>query len=126
MNKSKIQTDKAPQAIGPYSQAIKCGNLLFISGQIPLSPLDQQMVGGGIAAQTEQVFQNLAAICKASGGSLDQLVKVNIFLTDLGHFADVNTIMAKYCNEPYPARAAMQVSALPKGAQVEIEAVMAL
>ena len=126
MQKSVIQTDTAPQAVGPYSQAVRAGDLLFISGQIPLDPKDQQMVSGGIVEQIEQVFQNLSAVCVASGGSLDQLIKVNVYLTDLGHFAEVNTVMAKYCHEPYPARAAVQVSALPKGAQVEIEAVMAL
>ena len=126
MQKLIIQTDAAPQAVGPYSQAVRAGNLLFISGQIPLDPKDQQMITGGIVEQIEQVFQNLSAVCVAGGGSLDQLIKVNVYLTDLGHFADVNTIMAKYCREPYPARAAVQVSALPKGAQVEIEAVMAL
>ena len=126
MQKSIIQTDTAPQAVGPYSQAVRAGDLLFISGQIPLDPKDQQMVSGGIVEQIEQVFKNLSAVCVAGGGSLDQLIKVNVYLTDLGHFAEVNTIMAKYCREPYPARAAVQVSALPKGAQVEIEAVMAL
>ena len=126
MQKSTIQTDTAPQAVGPYSQAVRSGDLLFISGQIPLDPKDQQMVSGGIVEQIEQVFQNLSAVCVAGGGSLDQLVKVNVYLTDLGHFGEVNKIMAKYCREPYPARAVVQVSALPKGAQVEIEAIMAL
>ena len=126
MQKLVIQTDTAPQAVGPYSQAVRAGDLLFISGQIPLDPQDQQMVAGGIVEQIEQVFKNLSAVCVAGGGSLDQLVKVNVYLTDLSHFGEVNTIMAKYCREPYPARAAVQVSALPKGAQVEIEAVMAL
>ena len=126
MNKTQIETNSAPQAVGPYSQAIKCGNLLFVSGQIPLSPQDQQMVAGGISEQIEQVFQNLAAVCAAAGGSLAQAVKLNVYLTDLAHFAEVNKIMATYCSEPYPARALVQVSALPKGAQVEIEAVVAL
>ena len=126
MNKTKIETNSAPQAVGPYSQAIKCGGLLFVSGQIPLSPQDQQMVAGGISEQIEQVFQNLAAVCAAAGGSLAQAVKLNVYLTDLAHFAEVNKIMATHCSEPYPARALVQVSALPKGAQVEIEAVVAL
>ena len=125
MNKSIVQTDKAPQAIGPYSQAVRCGDLLFISGQIPLDPATQEVVQGDIQAQIEQVFQNLQAICVAAGGSMAQLVKVNIYLIDLADFALVNETMTRYCPEPYPARAAVQVSALPKGVQVEAEAIMA-
>ena len=125
MNKSIVQTDKAPQAIGPYSQAVRCGDLLFISGQIPLDPATQEVVQGDIQAQIEQAFQNLQAICVAAGGSMAQLVKVNIYLIDLADFALVNETMTRYCPKPYPARAAVQVSALPKGVQVEAEAIMA-
>ncbi|RMH48395.1 MAG: RidA family protein [Gammaproteobacteria bacterium] len=126
MTKSVLHTDKAPAAIGTYSQAVAVGDLMFISGQIPLDPVTMEMVSDDFAEQTHRVFKNLAAICEAAGHSLNQLVKVNIYLTDLTNFATVNEIMAQYFEAPYPARAAVEVSALPKGAQIEIEGVLSL
>ena len=120
----KIHTDSAPAAIGPYSQATKVGNIVYLSGQIPLNPETMEVVDGGIAAQTHQVFANLTAVTKAAGGGLQNLAKLTIFLTDLSDFAVVNSIMAEYFAEPYPARATIEVSALPKGVAVEIEAIM--
>ncbi len=122
----KIHSDSAPKAIGPYSQATKVGNLVFLSGQIPLDPETMEVVSGGIAAQTHQVFANLTAVTNAAGGSLKNLAKLTIFLTDLNDFAAVNAIMAEYFEQPYPARATIEVSALPKGVAVEIEAVMVI
>lgn len=122
----KIHTDAAPAAIGPYSQAAKVGNTVFLSGQIPLDPETMEVVDGGIEGQTHQVFANLIAVTKAAGGGLENLAKLTIFLTDLNDFAVVNKIMATYFSEPYPARATIEVSALPKGVAVEIEAIMAL
>jgi len=124
MSKTIIATPKAPAAIGTYSQAVKVGNTVWLSGQIPLVPETMQMVEGGIEAQIEQVFKNLAAVCEAAGGSLQDVVKFNVFLTDLGDFPKVNEVMARHVVEPYPARAAVGVSALPRGAAVEIEATM--
>ncbi|MCP5208273.1 MAG: RidA family protein [Hahellaceae bacterium] len=123
-NKSIIQTDAAPKAIGTYSQAVKVGNTVYLSGQIPLVPETMEMVQGDIATQITQVFENLKAVCEASGGSLQSIVKLNIFLTDLGNFATVNEVMASYFQAPYPARAAVGVKELPKGAQVEMDAIM--
>lgn len=125
-NKSIIQTENAPKAIGPYSQAVKAGDTVYISGQIPLDPVTMEVVGGDFAAKTRQVFDNLKAVCKAAGGELKDVVKVNIYVTDLANFGTVNEIMATYFPEPYPARAAVQVSALPKDVPVEVEAVMVL
>lgn len=125
-NRAVIATQAAPAAIGPYSQAIKVGNTVWISGQIPLDPETMTVVEGGIEAQTERVFQNLAAVADAAGGSLNDAVKINISLTDLGDFGVVNEIMTRYFDEPYPARACVQVAALPKGVSVEIEAILAL
>ncbi len=125
-NKEPIQTSDAPAAIGPYSQAIKSGAFVFLSGQIPLDPEFMELVGSGIEEQTQQVFKNLSAVADAAGGSLDDIVKLTIYLTDLGLFATVNSIMAEHFAEPYPARATLEVSALPKGAIVEIEAVMSV
>jgi reactive intermediate/imine deaminase len=122
----KIYTEAAPAAIGPYSQAVKVGNTVFLSGQIPLVPETMEIVEGGIEEQTHQVFANLIAVTKAAGGGLENLAKLTIFLTDLNDFAVVNKIMATYFSEPYPARATIEVSALPKGVTVEIEAIMAL
>ena len=119
-----IATDGAPAAIGTYSQAVKAGETVYLSGQIPLSPTSMALVSEDFRAQAVQVFENLAAVCRASGGSLDHCVKLNIYLTDLGHFATVNEVMAEFISEPYPARAAIEVSALPKGAQIEIDAIM--
>ncbi len=123
-NRSVIKTDQAPAAIGPYSQAIKAGSTVYLSGQIPLDPATMELVGGGMDAQVRRVFDNLAAVCEAAGGSLRDIVKLNIFLTDLSHFNLVNEIMKAYFQEPYPARAAIGVAALPKGAEVEMDAVM--
>ncbi|MFT6269473.1 MAG: reactive intermediate/imine deaminase [Alphaproteobacteria bacterium] len=126
MSKSVIQTSKAPAAIGTYSQAVKAGNTVYLSGQIPLVPSTMEMVSEDFEAQAVQVFENMKAVVTAAGGTTSHLVKVNIFLTDLGQFAKVNEVMARYFDEPYPARAAVQVSALPKGSQIEIDAVMVL
>ena len=125
MSKTIIHTDKAPQAIGTYSQAVKHGGLVFISGQIPLNPESMEMVDGGIEDQIRRVFDNLSAVCTAAGGTLDDIVKLTIFLTDLGCFPQVNTIMGQYFTAPYPARAAVEVSALPKGVDVEMDAILA-
>ena len=125
-NKTIISTDQAPAAIGPYSQAVKTGNMVFMSGQIPLIPETMEMIEGGITEQSQQVFKNLSAVAAAAGGSLNDAVKVNISLTDLGDFAAVNEVMASVFNEPYPARACVQVAALPRGAMVEIEVILAL
>ena len=124
MSKQTIHTDKAPQAIGTYSQAVKHQGLVFISGQIPLDPGNMEVVTGGIEAQIRQVFDNLSAICTAADGSLDDIVKLTIFLTDLGAFPQVNEIMGQYFSEPYPARAAVEVSALPKNVDVEMDAIL--
>ncbi len=124
MSKNIISTDQAPQAIGTYSQAVKHQGLVFISGQIPLDPSSMEVVTGGIEAQIRQVFDNLSAVCAAAGGSLDDIVKLGVFLTDLGDFPQVNTIMGQYFTEPYPARAAVEVSALPKGVNVEMDAIL--
>jgi reactive intermediate/imine deaminase len=125
-NKATIQTEKAPAAIGTYSQAIKVNNTVYLSGQIPLDPVTMQMVEGDMRAQVVRVFDNLAAVCEASGGSLKDIVKLNIFLTDLVHFALVNEVMATYFMQPYPARAAVGVASLPRGAQVEMDGVMVI
>ncbi len=121
-----IATPDAPAAIGPYSQAVRVGNTVYLSGQIPLDPNTMQMVEGDIEAQAARVFDNLAAVAKAAGGGLDDAVKVNISLTDLGDFARVNEVMKQYFREPYPARACVQVAALPRGAQIEVEVILAL
>lgn len=123
MNKQVITSDQAPAAIGTYSQAIKVGNTVYLSGQIPLDPATMEVVEG-IEAQICQVFDNLSAVATAAGGSLQDIVKLNIFLTDLGHFALVNEVMARYFKQPYPARAAIGVAALPKGVPVEMDGVM--
>jgi reactive intermediate/imine deaminase len=125
MTRQIIHTDAAPKAIGTYSQAVRCGDIVYFAGQIGLDPASMQLVEG-IDAQIHRVFQNLQAVAAAAGGSLDDFSKVNIFLTDLGHFAKVNEIMATYFREPYPARAAVGVASLPRGAQVEIDGVMHL
>jgi reactive intermediate/imine deaminase len=126
MSRQTIHTSNAPQAIGPYSQAIRAGDTVYLSGQIPLVPATMQMVTGDIEAEVRQVFENLKAVAAAAGGSLANAVKVNVFLTDLGHFAKVNEIMASYCSQPFPARAAVGVAQLPRGARVEIECVLYL
>ncbi len=124
-NKHIIQTEGAPQAIGTYSQAVKVGSTVYLSGQIGLDPVSMQLVDG-IENQVHRVFQNLKAVAEASGGSLADIVKLNVFLTDLSHFALVNTIMAEYFSQPYPARAAVGVASLPKGALVEADGVIEL
>jgi reactive intermediate/imine deaminase len=124
MNKSIVQTDKAPEAIGTYSQATKVGDTVYLSGQIPLVPETMQLVEGDISKQIERVFENLNAVCEAAGGGLNDIVKLNIFLSDLSNFAIVNEIMARYFDKPYPARAAIGVASLPKDAQVEMDGIM--
>lgn len=124
MSKKIIHTDQAPQAIGTYSQAVRHQGLVFISGQIPLDPQSMELVEGGIEAQIRQVFENLSALCTAAGGSLDDIVKLTIFLTDMGDFPQVNTIMEQFFTAPYPARAAVGVAALPKGVDVEMDAIL--
>ena len=124
MSKNIISTDKAPQAIGTYSQAVKHQGLVFISGQIPLDPASMEVVEGGIEAQIRRVFDNLSAVCAAAGGSLDDIVKLGVFLTNMNDFPQVNSIMGQYFTEPYPARAAVEVSALPKGVNVEMDAIL--
>jgi reactive intermediate/imine deaminase len=125
-NKAIIATEAAPAAIGPYSQAVKVGTTVWISGQIPLDPETMVVVEGDISAQAEQVFKNLSAIAEAAGGSLNHSVKINISLTDLGDFDAVNTVMKSFFAEPYPARACVQVAALPKGVAIEVEAILAV
>lgn len=125
-NKAIVQTQRAPTAIGTYSQAIKVNNTVYLSGQIPLVPESMTMVDGGVEAQIQQVFKNLAAVCEAAGGTLADIVKLNVFLTDLRHFATVNEIMALYFSAPYPARAAIGVSALPRDALVEMDGIMVI
>ncbi len=123
-NRAIISTPNAPAAIGPYSQAVKVGNTVWISGQIPLIPETMELVEGGIEAQAAQVFKNLTAIAEAAGGSLNNAVKLNISLTDMGDFAAVNEVMTQYLSEPYPARATVQVAGLPKGVAIEVEAII--
>ncbi len=126
MSREIIRTDQAPQAIGTYSQAVKCGNTVYMSGQIPLIPESMELVDGPIEAQIRRVFDNLQAVANAAGGSLADVAKLNVFLIDLGDFATVNQVMAEYFTEPYPARAAIGVAALPKDAAVEMDAVLEL
>ena len=124
MSKTTIHTDKAPQAIGTYSQAVNHQGTVFISGQIPLDPETMEIVTGGIDAQIHRVFKNLSAICTAAGGSLDDIVKLTVFLTDMVNFPQVNAIMEQYFTAPYPARAAIGVAALPKDSEVEMDAIL--
>ncbi|MDD3764159.1 MAG: RidA family protein [Nevskiales bacterium] len=126
MTRQIIQTDAAPAAIGTYSQAVKCGQTVYLSGQIPLDPKTMELVNDSIEAEIHQVFRNLSAVIEAAGGRMSQLAKLNVFLTDLQHFPKVNEIMAEYFEVPYPARAAIGVAALPKGARVEADAVLVL
>ncbi len=126
MSKAAIHTDNAPAAIGTYSQAIDVNGLVFLSGQIPLDPATMEVVDGDFEARARQVFDNLAAVAEAAGGSLDDVVKLTVFLTDLGNFATVNAVMESYFNEPFPARAAVGVASLPKGVDVEADAILAL
>ncbi|WP_440877148.1 RidA family protein [Thalassotalea sp. PLHSN55] len=124
--KSIISTENAPSAIGTYSQAVKVKNTVYLSGQIPLVPATMEVVEGGFAEQANQVFKNLSAVCEAAGGDINDMVKVNIFLTDLSNFATVNDVMSQYFSEPYPARAAIEISKLPKDVAIEIDGVMEL
>ena len=124
--KEIINTDKAPKAIGTYSQAVKVGKTVYLSGQIPLVPETMEMIEGTFEDNVRRVFDNLTAVCEAAGGTLQDIAKLNIFLTDLGNFAKVNAIMAEYFEQPYPARAAVQISALPKDAEVEMDGVLEL
>jgi len=126
MSKQTIYTDSAPAAIGIYSQAVRVGNTIWVSGQIPLDPASGELVKGDMEAQVRRVFENLKAIVAAAGASFDDVVKATVFLIDLSHFALVNKVMAEYFREPYPARAAVGVSSLPRGAQIEVECIVAL
>ncbi|MEY2168627.1 MULTISPECIES: RidA family protein [unclassified Rhodanobacter] len=126
MSRQIIATTEAPAAIGPYSQAVRAGDTVYFSGQIPLDPATGNVVEGDITAQTRRVFDNLVAVAQAAGGSLAQFVRVGIYVTDLANFAAVNAVMAEYFQAPYPARATIEVSALPKGVQVEVDAIMVL
>ena len=126
MSRSIISTEQAPAAIGPYSQAVRAGNTVYFSGQIPLDPATGALVDGDIATHTRRVFDNLKAVAAAAGGSLDKIVRVGIYVTDLGHFAAVNAVMAEYFQAPFPARSTVEVAGLPKGAEVEVDAVMVL
>lgn len=123
-NKSIIHSDNAPAAIGTYSQAVKVGNTVYLSGQIPLIPETMELVEGGFAEQAEQMFKNLSAVCEAAGGSLQNIVKLNIYLIDLDNFPIINEVMSKHFKEPYPARAAIGISQLPKGSLVEADGIM--
>ncbi|MGC3980205.1 MAG: Rid family detoxifying hydrolase [Steroidobacteraceae bacterium] len=124
MNREVIQTSAAPKAIGPYSQAIRVGDLVFISGQIAFDPLTMELVNNDIESEIRQIFENLEAIARAADGSLAKACKLNVYLTDLGHLAKVNEVIMKYCSEPYAARTSIGVSALPRGARVEIEVIL--
>jgi reactive intermediate/imine deaminase len=126
MSRQSIHTERAPQAIGPYSQAIRAGDTVYLSGQVPFDPATMQLVTGDIEVQARRVFENLKAVAEAAGGSLAQAVKFTIFLTDLTHFAKVNDVMTQYCSKPYAARSTIGVAQLPRGAQIEIECVLHL
>lgn len=126
MPRHALSTDRAPAAIGPYSQAVRSGGHVFLSGQIPLDPASGELVTGDIGAEARRVFDNLRAVCEAAGGSLDEVVRVGIYLTDLSDFAAVNAVMAEYFTAPYPARSTIEVSGLPRGARVEVDAILAL
>lgn len=126
MSLNAVTSDRAPAAIGPYSQAIRAGSTVYLSGQIPLDPVSGELIGGDIEAQAVRVFENLKAVAEAAGGTLRQAVKINIYLTDLSHFATVNAVMARYFEQPYPARATLGVAALPRGAAVEADAILVL
>ena len=126
MPRQSIHSDQAPAAIGPYSQATRAGNTVFCSGQIPLDPATGELVEGDISAQARRAFDNLKAVCEAAGGSFDDIVRVGLYLTNLGQFAQVNAVMAEYFSAPYPARSTIEVAALPKGAAFEVDAVLVL
>ena len=126
MPRTAIHSDRAPAAIGPYSQATRAGNLVFFSGQIPLDPATGELVGDDIAAQTRRAFDNLKAVCEAAGGTMDDIARVGLYLTDLSQFATVNAVMGEYFAQPYPARSTIEVPGLPKGAAFEVDALMVL
>jgi reactive intermediate/imine deaminase len=126
MTRTVIHTELAPAAIGPYSQAVRSGSTVYLSGQIPLDPATGELVAGDITAQTRRVFENLTAVCAEAGGAVADIVRIGIYLTDLADFAAVNAVMADYCRPPFPARSTIGVSALPRGAQVEIDAILVL
>jgi len=126
MPRQAIHTDNAPAAIGPYSQATRAGDTVYFSGQVPIDPATGELVAGDITAQARRAFDNLAAVCAAAGGSFDDIVRVGLYLTDLGQFAQVNAVMAEYFKAPYPARSTIGVAALPRGAAFEVDAVMVL
>jgi reactive intermediate/imine deaminase len=126
MSKEPIHTSRAPAAIGPYSQAVRAANTVYLSGQIPLNPATMEIVKGDVRAQIRQVFDNLSAVAEAAGGSLNDAVRLTVYLTDLANFPLVNEIMAEYCKEPYPARAAIGVAQLPRGAAVEVDGILVL
>ena len=126
MSRQPISTERAPAAIGPYSQAVRAGGTVYLSGQIPLDPATGQLVQADIATETRRVFDNLRAVCEAAGGSLEQIARIGIYLTDLGHFTAVNTVMQEYFRAPFPARSTIGVASLPRGARVEVDAVMHL
>ena len=126
MPRQAIHSDRAPAAIGPYSQATRAGNMVFFSGQVPIDPATGDLVDGDIAAQARRAFDNLKAVCEAAGGSFDDIVRVGLYLTDLSQFSQVNAVMAEYFSEPYPARSTIEVSALPRGAAFEVDAIMVL
>jgi reactive intermediate/imine deaminase len=126
MTRQAIHSDQAPAAIGPYSQATRAGDTVFFTGQVPIDPATGNLVDGDIAAQARRAFDNLKAVCEAAGGSFDHIVRVGLYLTDLGQFAQVNAVMAEYFSQPYPARSTIGVSALPRGAAFEVDAVMVL
>ena len=124
MPRQAIHSDRAPAAIGPYSQATRAGSMVFFSGQVPIDPTTGNLVDGDIAAQARRAFDNLKAVCEAAGGSFDDIVRVGLYLTDLSQFSQVNAVMAEYFSEPYPARSTIEVSALPRGAAFEVDAIM--
>ena len=126
MPKEPIHTPQAPAAIGPYSQAVRAGSTIYLSGQIPLNPKTMELVKGDIRSQARQVFENLAAVAEAAGGSLANAVRVTVYLTDLAHFPVVNEVMAEFCKEPYPARVTIGVAQLPRGAAVEVDGILVL
>jgi len=126
MSRTPIQTEHAPAAIGPYSQAVRMGGTVFLSGQIPLDPATGELVTGDISAQARRAFDNLKAVCEAAGGTLDQVARLGLYVTDLGDFAAVNSVMAEYFSSPYPARSTIEVSALPKGAAFEVDAILVI
>ena len=126
MSREPVHTDRAPAAIGPYSQAMRCGGMVFLSGQIPLDPATGDIVDGDFAAQVRRAFDNLKAVCEASGGTLDRIARLGLYLTDLANFAEVNAVMAEYFTAPYPARSTIEVTGLPKGARFEVDAILVL